>query len=262
MEDALAEIEFLALSPNRIAVLSLLAEESRSRNDLAAATGASQATLGRILADFEERSWIERSGGTFAATPTGELIADGFDDLLAIVETEAQLRPIIEYLPAEELGFDLARLTDATVTRPTGTRPDAPVKRMVTLVQDADRLRLFSHAFNERGLTAVAGAVADGDVDFQGVFSRAAIGALADDSELRERLRTLLAADNAAVRIVDDRVPLAVTIADDVVHLMLRDADGVLEASIDTDDAAIRDWAIEAFEAHWDGGETLTTADL
>lgn len=262
MEDALAEIEFLALSPNRVEVLSLLAAEPRSRNELARATGASQATLGRILGDFEERSWIDRTGGTYAATPTGELIADGFADLLAIVETEAGLRPVVEYLPADALGFDLARLTDATITRPSETRPDAPIQRVVSLLDGAERVRLVSHAFNERSLATAAAAVAAGEVTFEGVFSRAAIDALAEDSTLREQLRTLLGAENAAVRIVDDGVPVAVTIADDVVHLLLRDDDGVLQASVDTDDAAVRAWADEEFDAYWAAGETLTTADL
>jgi len=49
MEAPLEEIEFLARSQNRVAVLRLLATESHTRRSLAAATGASQATLGRIL---------------------------------------------------------------------------------------------------------------------------------------------------------------------------------------------------------------------
>ena len=55
MEGPLEEIEFLARSTNRVEVLRLLSTGPRTRRELAAATGASQATLGRIIEDFTER---------------------------------------------------------------------------------------------------------------------------------------------------------------------------------------------------------------
>jgi predicted transcriptional regulator len=251
MESALEEIEFLALSSNRVELLRLLAEAPRTRSDLAATTGASQATLGRILHDFEERSWVRRESGAYEATATGRLVADGFTDLLDILETEAELRDIVEYLPTDALGFDLRRLADATITVPTQTRPNAPLQRALDLVRDADEYRVFSHAFNEQSLRAIRERTTDGGT-FEGVFSRSAIDALADDSELRRRLASLLDAEGAEVRIREEEIPVAVTIADEVVHLLLRDADGVLRASVETDDPVVRSWAEDAFERYWE----------
>ncbi|MFC6726379.1 MarR family transcriptional regulator, partial [Halobium palmae] len=71
MESVLSEIEFLALSANRVRVLDQLAESEYSRRDLAELTGASQPTLGRILHDFEERAWVTRGPEGYAATATG-----------------------------------------------------------------------------------------------------------------------------------------------------------------------------------------------
>ncbi|MFC4553431.1 MULTISPECIES: helix-turn-helix transcriptional regulator [Halorussus] len=251
MEPALAEIEFLALSSNRVEVLGLLADDRRSRSDLAEATGASQATLGRILHDFEERSWIRREEGEYVATATGRLVAKGFGDLLEILETEGKLRGVVRYLPTHAMDFDLRRLADATVTHPSQTRPNAPVQRVLGLLEDADEVRVFSHAFNEQSLTVIQRRVAAGDQTFRGVFSRTAIDALADDSGLRERLAALLDAEGAAVRVHEEGVPLAVTVADDAVHLLLRDENGVLRASVDTDDRAVRSWAQDTFDHYW-----------
>jgi len=262
MESALAEIEFLALSPNRVAVLRRLAEDRHTRTDLAVATGASQATLGRILRDFEDRSWIRRDGGGYVATATGELVADGFLDLLDIVETETELRPIVDYLPTDAIDVDLRRFGDATITVPTGTKPNAPVGRVLELLDGASSVRVFSHAFNEGSLRVVERRVTDGETTFEGVFSRQAIDAVADDEGLRRRLESLLDAPDASLRVRDGGVPLAVTVADGTVHLLLRDANGVLRASIDTDDPTVSDWAHERFERYWDDATALEHDDL
>lgn len=257
MESALAEIEFLALSPNRVAVLRRLAADRHTRTDLAVVTGASQATLGRILRDFEERSWIERVDGAYVATATGELVAEGFLDLLAIMETESDLRPIVEYLPTDALDFDLQRFGDATITVPSGTKPNAPVGRVLDLLRGASSVRAFSHAFNEGSLGVVEQRVTAGEMTFEGVFSRHAIDAVADDERLRRLLESLLAAPGASVRVRDEEIPLAVTVADEAVHLLLRDANGVLQASVDTDDPTVRDWAHDEFDRHWEAASPL-----
>lgn len=58
----LDDIAFLARSAHRVGVLDALAEGQRERDQLRDATGASSPTLGRILADFEERHWVARDG--------------------------------------------------------------------------------------------------------------------------------------------------------------------------------------------------------
>ncbi|SFB85677.1 Predicted transcriptional regulator, contains HTH domain [Halobiforma haloterrestris] len=257
MESTLEEIEFLALSSNRVEVLRLLSEDRYTRTELAHETGASQATLGRILGDFDDRSWITRDGSEYGATATGRLVAEGFADLQGIVETERKLRNVVDYVPTEALTFDIRRLADATITVPTQTRPNAPLQRLLALLRSADEVRAFSHAFNEQGLTTLQQRAAAGETDFRGVFSREAIEALADEPVLRERLRDLLAADSTAVRMRDESIPLAVMIVDDVVYLLLRDEHGVLRASIDTDDPDVRSWAEDRLDGYWADGEPL-----
>ncbi|ELY53301.1 helix-turn-helix transcriptional regulator [Natronolimnohabitans innermongolicus] len=259
-ESALQEIEFLALSPNRVAVLEALAETPHTRTELASETGASQATLGRILGDFQDRSWIRRDGSEYAATATGALVASGMTDLQEIIETERRLRSVVDYLPADELTFDLRRLADARITTPSQTRPNAPLSRLLELLRDAADVRTVSHAFNEQTLTVVDERTAAGEQTFRGVFSRSAIDALADDSELRARLASLRSTDEASIRVRDDAVPLAVMILDDTVYLLVRDEQGVLRASIDTDDPAVRTWATETVAEYWSSARTLSEA--
>lgn len=262
MESALAEIEFLALSSNRIASLEALAEEPHSRRELADVTGASQPTLGRILRDFEGRRWIDRSEGGYEATATGRMVADGMTDMLAIMETEAKLRPVIEWLPAESMAFDLGRLRDATITVPSRTRPSAPVKRVTGMLREAEDVRACSHAFNEGSLEAVRERVTDGTQTFEGVFSRTAIEALAEDDLLRTGLRELVVSENAAIRSYPEEIPIAITVLDGRVYLMVRDDDGVLQASIDSDDPEVLSWARSVHEGYWEAATPLTAGEL
>ncbi|MFW6320804.1 MAG: helix-turn-helix transcriptional regulator [Halohasta sp.] len=249
MDRVLDEIEFLALSANRVDVLVRLADGPHTRQELGTATGASQPTLGRILRDFEERKWITTTEGGYEATATGRLVADGIEELSGIVETELKLREFVEWLPTEELPFDLRHFRTATVTVPTRTRPAAPVGRVIDLVEAADSVTVLSHAFNDRMLEAVTDWVAAGG-RFEGVFSAAAIEPVTDDDALAERLRTLVDAETATIRIHEGRVPLAVTLTDDLVSLLLRDDDGRLQASIDTDDETVAAWARECYEGY------------
>jgi predicted transcriptional regulator len=262
MESALEEIEFLALSPNRVEALRHLVEEPRTRRELVELTGASQPTVGRILQDFEDRSWVTHDGGTYRASVTGKLVSSGFGDLVEILETDAELRPVVRWLPAEAITFDLDRLTVANVTAPSRVRPNAPVTRVIDLLGDASSVRIVSYAFNEQSLETIAERTAAGDQRFEGVFSSGAIDAIADDSQLRRRLRELLAAGGVTLRITDQAIPVAATIADAVVHLFLRNDQGVLQASIDWDDPAVCSWANDLFERHWESAEPLTVDRL
>ncbi|ADJ13779.1 helix-turn-helix transcriptional regulator [Halalkalicoccus jeotgali] len=251
MESALAEIEFLALSSNRVAVLEALTEGVHTRSELADVTGASQPTLGRILRDLEERRWIARTDGGYEATATGRMVAEGMTDLLAIVETEAKLRPVVEWLPAESMDFDLGRLRDATITVPSRTRPSAPVKRVNETLRRAEDVQVCSHALNEGTLETVRERVVNGQQRFKGVLSRTAIDALAEDDSLRARLRELVAAEDATIRSHPEEIPIAVTVADGRVYLLVRDDDGVLQAAVDTDDPDVVSWAESVHERYW-----------
>ncbi len=252
MEAPLEEIEFLARSQNRVEVLRLLAAEPHTRASLGNATGASQATLGRILEDFADRSWVTHNGREYVATATGELVADGIAELVSVLETEEKLRDVVAFLPTEHLDFDLRHLADATVTVPTWTRPSAPLQHVLDAMEGADALRVFSHTLNEQSLSTIGDRVAAGDQTFEAVLSASAIDALAADDHLWAQLRSLADAERAAIRVRRDDIPFAVITTDGTVSLLVRDDRGILRASLHTDEATVRTWATETFDRYWE----------
>jgi len=260
--DPLAEIEFLARSPNRIAVLAALVEEPQDRQALAAGVDVSQPTLGRILRDLSERKWVEANDGEYSATATGELVATGITDLRERLAAESHLRDVVEWLPTDAIDVDLTHFADATITTPTQTRPNAPIRRMLDLLRETDRALLLSHAFNEQKLRLIHDRTVDGDLTTRGVFAADAIDALAGTPELRELLGDIVDTPGAEIRVSTEEIPVAVEVTDARTHLLLRNGEGIVRASLDTADPTVREWAEHLHAQYWESSTPVTAADL
>ena len=260
MDAALSELEFLARSENRVRVLQLLAAESHRRGELGEKTGASQATLGRILEDFRARSWVRREADGYVATATGQLLAEGLAELLTTVETERKFRDIVPYLPTSAQGFDLTQFADATVTVPTQTRPTAPLQRVLERMRSAETLRAVSHTLNERSLSVITDRVTAGEQRFEGVFTEAAIETLAADETSWAALTDLAASDSAQLWVQSADVPLAATVSDGTVTLLVRDDDGLVQAALETERPAVREWVTDTVARYRETATPFTPA--
>ncbi|WP_071391284.1 helix-turn-helix transcriptional regulator [Haloprofundus marisrubri] len=260
MTDPLEEIEFLARSQNRIAVLDAVASGPHTRRELEEVVGASQPTLARILRDFEARHWVERRGTEYVPTPSGSFVADSFTELLSNVETEVRLRSVAQWLPMDSLDVSLARFDSARITRPTRTSPNGPLKRALELSGEAKTQQVVSYVLNHEMLETLHDAAVDGTQSLRGVLSRETVETLCDDSTSKQRLRALLAAENTALRLADEPIPFAVGVADETVYFFLRDDEGLLRALLESTDEAVHEWAIETVEAYWNRGVDVDTA--
>ena len=130
-------VDWLTRSENRIEVLELLIVERHERSELQVLTGVSRVTSNRMLAELEDRSWIRRDGHSYETTPTGKLVIEALDELLDTIATGQKLGDIQQYPPTEEFGFDLRRLGESRVTRPTESDTLAPLSRSATLMREA-----------------------------------------------------------------------------------------------------------------------------
>ena len=260
--DPLDEIEFLARSANRIEVLSALVEDTLTRQELADRVDVSQPTLGRILRDLEDRRWVAADGDRFRVTATGELVATGITDLRDRLATETKLRDVIEWVPTDAVDVDLCHFSDAEITTPTQTRPNAPIERMLDLLGETEQASLLSHAFNGQKLRLVRDRTVDGSLQTRGVFGEEAIRAIEATADLRELLVDIVASEAAEIRVVSAEIPVAVEVTDSRTHLLLRDDDGIVRASLDTADPTVRSWAEDLHKQYWTAGTTLSVADI
>ncbi|HKJ57998.1 MAG TPA: transcriptional regulator [Halobacteriales archaeon] len=243
-------IEFLARSTHRVGVLEALADGPRDRYALRETTGASSPTVGRVLADFEERRWLLRDGPTYALTPLGEYVAERFLSLRDAMEIEAKLRDVWQWLPLEMNGFSVDLFADAVVSYPGPGYPYEPVERLSQLISSSTTMRGFdSIVYKSSNVETACRAVLDG-MEFEYVFTPEALaGTFAWDPD---RMSEMAACENATV-LVHDHLPdgdrCGLGIVDDRAGICCHDAEtGALVAVIDTDAPEARAWARSVFE--------------
>lgn len=121
MYSAFDDVRFLAGSSNRADVLETLVSGPTTRDGLLAQVEASRVTCQRILAELEERGWIEREGSEYAATAAGRTIFREFEQFLDTVRATRRLDDVMPWLPTEAFDFSVGRLVDARVTIPDNT---------------------------------------------------------------------------------------------------------------------------------------------
>jgi predicted transcriptional regulator len=248
MRSALGEIEFLVRSEHRVDVLAAVAEGPHDRAGLRATTGASASTISRTLREFETRHWIRREGGSFEATPLGRFVVDGLLNLLERMETERRLREVLQWLPADGVGFDaVRRLHDAEVVLPTESDPTAPIRRAGVQLHDGARLRFLTTQVAVQYLDTVRENVVNDGMRVEGVVTPDVHDTLVTDSAMAAVYRDLHQSEDTAFFVAED-VPLIVQIVDDDVGVGLVDEAATPRGLVCSDDEHVHEWAIETFE--------------
>ncbi|HKJ59803.1 MAG TPA: transcriptional regulator [Halobacteriales archaeon] len=260
MTRGIDEIEFLARSEHRVGVLETLADRPADRVDLRASTGSSAPTIGRILADFEDRRWIARDGPTYELTPLGEFVAERFSTLIDAMELERELRDVWRWLPREMEGFSVDLFDDVVVSYPGPNYPYEPVDRITQLIEGTSRFRGFgTTVFKSINNETVCRSVLDG-MEFEYVYSPDVLEATIAWNPAA--VAEAAACDNCTILLHDDlpdRTRCGIGIFDERIGICCHDAEtGMLEAVIDTEAPAAREWAVTVYERHLSDARPLT----
>ncbi len=245
----LEEIKFLADSDYRSAVLARVNDGPSTRAELRRETGASSATLCRVLRAFEARDWLVRTDRGYELTPFGTFVAAGFGDLLRRMEVEGKLSGIWREMPATLLALDPDWIADASITLPTRQGPFAPTDRAAELVDGTARSRLLTHALLDPCLVAHRDGITAGSHRFEAVVTEDVVQALAASTHA-PWIGTALSTDRFEVYVTDGEVPQVIGVNDDAVYFGIADERGAPLALIETDDGTVVDWAESTFESY------------
>jgi len=261
MSDARDDIRFLADSEHRPVVVSLLHERPRSRAALREATGASSATVGRILGAFEERGWLVRDGSQYALTALGEFVAASFARLQADMEVARELNDLLPHVPLEVIGIDVERLTDARVTHATQHNPFAVVSRVRELERISEEARSLTDFFPDPCIEGRYESIVHGTQRFEAVFAPVVVES-AMASEFAAEFEAIVASDRTDVYVYDGDVAHPVMVHDGVGCLVVRNDVDVSIGMIETDDETFLEWVTDVFESYRDAATLLAPEDL
>lgn len=246
-ERALADIDYLSRSDNRVVLLDALADGPATRRTLADETGVSRATLDRIVTEFEERGWAERTtDGEYTATAAGRHVIGEFRPMVESVAAVDALGGAVEWLPTDDLEVTLSAFSDATVRRPKNGDPAEAVEFVTDLVREASQFQTLTHLFPP-GLFARAmhEGVLSGDLTVEAVATTAVVDHIRGSENRRTRWQDVLAEDAALYRC-DAQIPCNLMIFDTTVLIKRSDTGPIDDAygvPIVSESEQVRDWA-------------------
>ncbi len=263
VDATLDDIEFLVTSDHRVAVFTALADGPSDRNELRAATGASSPTMSRILADFQDRHWIERERKTYQLTGLGTFVADQFDEFREAMGCQRRLREVWPWLPHEIDDFGVELFTDVVVSKPESGYPYKPIERLTELLTTTKTMRGFGMAllksgnlepFFDRALDGLACEYIYPPAVFEDLLSwdeETVVGAV------KRANYTVLLHDNLPL---DDRC--GICLFDDRVCICCYDSStGALQSLVDTGSDEMRTWAESRYTQFRDEARSLDNAD-
>lgn len=253
-DGALEDIAYLSRSENRLLVLTALTAGPYTRRELAEVTGVSRATLGRIVNEFEERNWAERTvDGDYEVTPTGHHIATQFTPFAESIEAVRRLGEAVEWLPTDELSIGLHHFSDAFVKRPDHEDPMEIIDYFTDQIRDASEIRVLTH-FAPPGPFAksMRDGFATGRLNGTFVLTGELVDYLRTRSARRERWRANIEAGADVYRYEGD-IPCNVLVIDDTVFIKSSRPDSVklsYAEPIVSKNEIVRAWADDLIETY------------
>jgi predicted transcriptional regulator len=245
MDNAIDDVEFLARSKNRVAILEALHDAPASRGDLQEHLDIDRVTLGRILEAFKERGWIMEGETAYETTFVGELVATQFGTIQTTMRGARNLRPLVGRLPAESFDFGPEHLVDATVTTAGTGDPYAPLRRFIELTEETEALRGYdTTTIAPMYVDELREKILEG-METDIVFLPPVLEQLVAD--YRAEVAEAIASGHLTLWCANE-LPCGLAIFDDRVGIgAYHPQSGLLDVFLDTADPAVRSWALDSF---------------
>lgn len=257
--DALEDVAYLARSGNRVRLLDVLSSGSYTRRDLNERTEIARTTVGRIVNEFEEQGWVERTrDGVYTATPTGVRVAGEFMPFLESMAAIRKLGDTVAWFRAPDQSVGLHHFSDATIRRPEPTAPMSPMEYLTERLREADELRcLVGIALPVSFEIAMRDRAVEGDFAVEHVVSDGEFAYVRDHPERAPRWREYVEA-GANVYRYDGTIPCNLVVLDETVYVGKTQSEyGEPYTVIECENEAARAWAREIIETHRADAERL-----
>lgn len=181
----------------------------------------------------------------YETTSRGAFIAAEFTRLVSNLETSEEIPELLELLPGEQPTFDLRLLNDATVIIADESDLLGPIRRGLDHIKRTERLRIVANGASLEFLEEMREAVQAGSTQTV-LLPPETIDALRTNSKLRVPTGEMLKSGRVTLLRYDGDEDLPVVqIGDGTIAL----CSGDHRAMIESDDAAVYEWADSYFES-------------
>lgn len=257
-EEAIAEIECLARSPNRLRLLAAIADEAPvEKGTLRRRFEMSRTTLSRNLDLLEQRGWIEESAArAYAVTPAGAVVVEHLADLLDVTNLSNQLRPVFEWLPNGALDLDLSHLADADVMIAEPGDPWAMINHHVATLKTMDECRALLPFVGLHATEAGADRVIYDAAIAEVVVTPSVSETFQSNPQYTGPLVEAASTGRFEVSVYEGGIPYGLNIIDETVQIVVAD-DEQPRALLETEGEAVQEWADRKFQEYKEEAERL-----
>lgn len=273
LDATLAPITYLSRSEHRVRVLEVLTESAPAPGqdppgfeprDLVARTGASNATISRLLKEFEDRGWADRSAdGEYTATPLGQSIALSFVRLLDEMEAIQHLGEAVALLPLSELTIGLEHFRDATIRKPQGPPAHDVGEYLTDLITNSDTYYVLSYLPAAGGFyDELTERIRTGDIDNVSIMPASDFEYIRGIQNSPVNIREHLEA-GASYYLTQAHIPCNLMITDGAVAIENSQVDGIKDGTlIESQNETVRAWALKLLERYREASERITVEDI
>lgn len=255
------DIAFLANSENRVAIFGTVVDKPRNRTQIRDRTDASSATITRVLRGLEERNWITSVGQEYTATPLGEWVYEEFTRLVDELEAERRLREPLQWIPSDQVTFDVRHLRDAEVLLVEEPDVTGFIRRVHEFQRSGETIRGVTRGVSPEIVETQYESTVHGEACLDLVVTPEVLDVVLDHPTASQQFREML--DEPTVRFtVCEDVPMSIGIVDDKVGINLTDEQGTLKGGLISGDETVLEWALDLFEHCRENGRTVDATTL
>lgn len=250
MDDVLADIECLARSHNRLAILDQLRHSSLSIAELTRDLDIPRTSLRRNLTELENKYWIRTSptDDVYRITLPGQIFVQQFRELLSVAQLANNLGSFLDQLPTH-IPIEAEHLRNCRITCSQRYNPRAPKNRLLDILDTPSFLRGVTPVICPMHIQKFANR-AENSHEFEVITNRDAIKAL--QTRHPSLLDTLVNTDAGSLFFGSELPLYEIYLVNDIIAIATYDENrrihSVLEVTNRTDD--IVNWAEEKYNSH------------
>ncbi len=245
------ELRFLVHSANRFDVLQELREMTTvDRYDLETAIDASRRTIVRTLEAFERRGYLrEVEANEYTLTAYGRYLAGILTRLQTELETAVNLRPFLQQVDADTLGFPLHRLEHAEVTVADNVCPYSAFDRFLELRAEATTVRMLIQKIERRSIDQLIEQSCDPEFQAEILITDTVYDTVRSHPAYETDCQAIGNAENIDVFLYEDSAPLMLASLDQQAVIGVSSGERPY-ALLETTDEKIRQWVNEQLDTY------------